>query len=79
LSLAARSVPGRGRHPDRVRELRGECAAAGIPFFFKQWSEWAAAPEERSRQPMIRVGKRDAGPLLDCRTWDEMPALARAE
>ncbi len=31
-------------HPDWVRSLRDQCAAAGVPFLFKQWGEWAPAP-----------------------------------
>ena len=32
------SGPGaRPMHPDWVRSLRDQCAAAGVPFFFKQW------------------------------------------
>lgn len=31
----------RPMHPDCVRNLRDQCAAAGTPFFFKQWGEWA--------------------------------------
>jgi protein gp37 len=31
---------GRPMHPDWVRELRDECADAGVPFHFKQWGEW---------------------------------------
>ena len=27
-------------HPDWARVLRDQCAAAGVPFFFKQWGEW---------------------------------------
>jgi hypothetical protein len=27
-------------HPDWAREIRDQCAAAGVPFFFKQWGEW---------------------------------------
>ncbi len=30
----------RPMHPDNPRSLRDQCAAAGIPFFFKQWGEW---------------------------------------
>lgn len=29
-------------HPDWARTLRDQCQAAGVPFFFKQWGEWAA-------------------------------------
>jgi protein gp37 len=32
----------RPSHPDWFRELRDQCAAAGVPFLFKQWGEWAA-------------------------------------
>jgi protein gp37 len=28
-------------HPDWVRFLRDQCQAAGVPFFFKAWGEWA--------------------------------------
>ncbi len=31
----------RQMHPDWVRSLRDQCAAAGVPFLFKQWGEWA--------------------------------------
>lgn len=31
----------RPTHPDWVRSLRDQCRAAGVPFFFKQWGEWA--------------------------------------
>lgn len=38
----AESGPGaRPVHPDWVRSLRDQCQAAGVPFFFKQWGEWA--------------------------------------
>ncbi len=31
----------RAMHPDWARGLRDQCAAAGVPFHFKQWGEWA--------------------------------------
>jgi protein gp37 len=31
----------RPMHPQWVRDLRDQCKAAGVPFFFKQWGEWA--------------------------------------
>ncbi|WP_276199018.1 phage Gp37/Gp68 family protein [Chelatococcus sp. XZ-Ab1] len=35
------SGPGaRPMHPDWARSIRDQCAAAGVPFFFKQWGEW---------------------------------------
>lgn len=36
------SGPGaRPMHPQWARDLRDQCAAAGVAFFFKQWGEWA--------------------------------------
>lgn len=31
----------RPMHPDWARGLRDQCQAAGVPFLFKQWGEWA--------------------------------------
>jgi protein gp37 len=40
--LGGETGPGaRPMHPDWVRSVRDQCAAAGVPFFFKQWGEWA--------------------------------------
>ena len=33
----------RPMHPDWARSIRAQCQAAGVPFFFKQWGEWALA------------------------------------
>lgn len=56
-------------HPDWVRSLRDQCAAAGVPFFFKQWGEWAPGDGDE----MLREGKKQAGALLDGRAWREFP------
>jgi protein gp37 len=38
------SGPGaRAMHPDWARSLRDQCAAAGVPFLFKQWGEFLPA------------------------------------
>jgi protein gp37 len=42
-----------------ITEIRDQCAAFGVAFFFKQWGG---------------VQKRKTGRTLDGRTWDEMPA-----
>ena len=40
--VGGESGPGaRPMHPDWARSLRDQCATAGVPFFFKQWGEWA--------------------------------------
>ena len=31
----------RSMHPDWVRRVRDQCAEVSVPFFFKQWGEWA--------------------------------------
>lgn len=35
----------RPMHPDWARSLRDQCSGAGVPFFFKQWGEWAPGEE----------------------------------
>lgn len=44
--------------PEWVRNIRAQCLAARVPFFFKQWGG---------------VFKSRTGRLLDGRTWDQMP------
>lgn len=38
----------RASHPDWHRSLRDQCAAAGVPFLFKQWGEWAPCADEHT-------------------------------
>ena len=58
----------RPMHPDWARLLRDQCQAAGVPFFFKQWGEWAPSydrdrddpdwrnvPAESSRRKLLNV------------------------
>ena len=54
---------GPGARPMReswVVDIRDQCLAAGVAFFFKQWGG---------------VHKKKAGRLLEGRTWEEMPVL----
>jgi protein gp37 len=84
------SGPGaRPMHPDWARSLRGQCEAAGVPYFFKQWGEWrpvSQRPPEPYLWPAvprlwcfddgtqaIHCGKAKAGRLLDGREWNEFP------
>jgi protein gp37 len=40
--LGGESGPGaRPMHPDWARQVRDDCAAAGVPFLFKQWGAWS--------------------------------------
>lgn len=68
--------------PAWARSLRDQCVAAGVPFFFKQWGEWApafSAPAIRAGNYdyIKRVGKKRAGRILDGREWNEFPQVAR--
>lgn len=85
--VGGESGPGaRPCHPDWVRSLRDQCVAAGVPFFFKQWGEFrerTGTDPIRLMDPpvksggkyifMTRVGKKNAGRLLDGREWSEFP------
>lgn len=71
-------------HPEWARSLRDQCAAAGVPFFFKQWGEWApfyfrddGEPRHSFKfddgQVVHRIGKTTADRLLDHVLHDGMP------
>lgn len=46
----------RPMHPDWARSLRDQCAAAGVPFLFKQWGEWGPGSLNMSTgQAVFRV------------------------
>lgn len=40
----------RPMHPDWARSLRDQCQAAGVPFLFKQWGEWADLHDHEGRR-----------------------------
>jgi protein gp37 len=61
---------GRPMHPDWVRMIRDQCAAAEVPFFFKQWGEWGD-----DGGYMVRVGKKMAGRILDGKEHNEFPTI----
>ena len=84
--VGGESGPGaRPMSPDWARSLRDQCAAAGVPFLFKQWGEWipmlgqaeGVPVREKTTTPdgwvMGHAGKKAAGRLLDGRTWDGFP------
>jgi protein gp37 len=97
----------RPMHADWARDLRDQCVAAGVSFFFKQWGEWAPGecvhrvtgpieaadwfndhwthfkvylqdPCHRDVEPdAYRVGKKEAGRLLDGNEWSQLPEATR--
>ncbi len=70
-----------------ARRAREFCKDNGIPFFFKQWGEWAPVtdllargcttfknrPVEVEGEMMVKVGKGLAGYLLDGVEWRQRP------
>jgi protein gp37 len=64
----------RPSHPYWFKSLRDQCAAAAVPFFFKQWGEWKPRDEFAHDHAMVKVGKKAAGRTLDGRLHDEYPA-----
>lgn len=84
------SGPGaRPMHPDWPTRLLHQCQAAEVAFHFKQWGHWVPAEfvadaekvsvlklaEERPVS-MVRLGKKEAGRMLEGTTWDGVPTAA---
>lgn len=67
-------------HPDWVRSLRDQCAAAGVEFVFLGWGAWRDTRAEGVRSypetvdldglTLFRVGRSRSGRTLDGRTHD---------
>ena len=55
-------------NPEWVKDLQEQCAATNTPFFFKQWGEFTWKDGE-----MFRVGKKEAGYLINGKEYREMP------
>jgi protein gp37 len=56
--------------PDWVRALRDQSVGSGIPFFMKQWGDWANNPTPRE-QELDEHAK--GGATLDRALWREYP------
>lgn len=52
----------RPMHPDWARSLRDQCAAASVPFFFKQWGEYHPADQRKDAAQIEAMG--DMGTAL---------------
>jgi protein gp37 len=78
----------RASHPTWFYDLRDQCIAGGVPFFFKQWGEWLPSGDEANHLPdtktfkpdrfrdgliLLRTGVRLAGRRLEGREWNEIP------
>jgi protein gp37 len=60
----------RAMKPAWARNIRQQCARAGVAYFFKQWGTWGADGRKRT--------KYANGRQLDGRTWDQYPEVATA-
>ena len=77
------SGPGaRPANPQWFRDLRDQCAAAGVPYLHKQNGEWVSVSEVAGDGPhhrfadgrtVRRIGKKAAGRLLDGVIHDGYP------
>lgn len=91
--VGGESGPGaRPMNPNWARDLRDQCSAAGVPFLFKQWGQWApiVGAHHFSDQDaenvgyggwqaaMQRVGKKRAGRTLDGVEHNGFPEVAHA-
>jgi len=66
--VGGESGPGaRPMNPEWARNVRRQCKAQGVKFFFKQWGAHGADGLRRS--------KKTNGRVLDGRTWNEMPEV----
>ena len=69
------SGPGaRPTNPDWARSLHDQCAAAGVPFFMKQWGDWAPLGQFEA-SGWERTGSDDTGETTG-RLSGSMPDMA---
>jgi protein gp37 len=73
--------------PNWVRYIRDQYAEADVPFFFKQWGNWAPSINESKTVSlelkasngscqsvhMRKMSKKEAGSSLDGRSWKQLP------
>lgn len=77
IIVGGESGPGaRMLHPQWVIDIRDECVERGISFFFKQWGEFAPDGTVEFHGDhfdifMERVGKKEAGRVLQGREWNQ--------
>jgi protein gp37 len=79
----------RPMHPDWARALRDQCAAARVPFFFKQWGQYIPGGQVviasgrkyiiDDETKFLALGKKAAGRRLDGVEHNGMPGPHRHE
>lgn len=64
--VGGESGPGaRPMHPAWPRQLRDQCAQAGVPFFFKQWGDWEPREQWEPGSRRQRAILHDGSPVPD--------------
>lgn len=74
----------RPMHPDWVIGLKNQCVIYDVPFFFKQWGEWAPHMLSKAKalksvmhngfgQDMCKVGKKASGSKLQGIEYKQFP------
>jgi protein gp37 len=62
IVVGGESGPGaRPMHPDWAADIRDQCAEAGVPFFFKQWGEWAPGENIERHAGIVKTADWFAG------------------
>ena len=78
----------RPSNPQWFRNIRDQCAAAGVPFHHKQNGEWASVSEVEGSgehftfpdgRTVRRVGKKASGRTLDGVTHDAFPSIRKVQ
>ncbi|QEX18538.1 hypothetical protein FRZ44_38450 [Hypericibacter terrae] len=65
--VGGESGPGaRPMHPDWARSLRDQCAAAKVPFFFKQWGEFREFDTGSPEVEEIEADSEHADSIVPC-------------
>ena len=65
----------RPSHPEWFRSVRDQCVEAGVPYFFKQWGEWAPDPPSMTRKRTSCVVAPQGGMV---RIAEDLPPLGSA-
>lgn len=81
----------RPMQPSWVKQVRDLCVSHNVPFFFKQWGNWAPSANldfdqiasikhktsDSVNVKMARMAKKVAGRKLDGEIWNEFPRTSR--
>ncbi len=69
--------------PTWFRSLMLQCMSSNVPFHFKQWGDWAPGDGENLAKRraekaedgtlMLKLGKKEAGRILDGQVFDGLP------